>query len=173
MVSSVFAIVYLLYIVYIVVLAGLKFYSDCFYFLYKFYQNDFNFSQTAFIALKDFVRYFIDDMGQTEMRATKILFNDVIKKGFDSNSVEKIAMFLQENKAEIDKFSKDQFFTLKFARSYLGLESTDVLKEYVKVKLSIAKNGNDAYMKAFDKVLLGLKNDFIDVKEKSFFLTFK
>ncbi|MEM5811070.1 MAG: hypothetical protein QXP66_04185, partial [Candidatus Aenigmatarchaeota archaeon] len=41
------------------------------------------------------------------------------------------------------------------------------------VKLSIAKNGNDAYMKAFDKVLLGLKNDFIDVKEKSFFLTFK
>jgi hypothetical protein len=158
--------------VYIVVLAGLKFYSDCFYFLYKFYQNDFNFSQTVFIVLKDFVGYFIDDMGQTEMRATKILFNDVTKKGFDSNSVEKIAMFLKENKAKIDNFSKDQFFTLKFAGDYSGLKSTDMLNEYVKAKLSIAKSGNDAYIKAFDKVLLGLKDDFI-AKETIFFSNFK
>jgi hypothetical protein len=79
MVSSVFVIVYALYIVYIVVLAGLKFYSDCFYFLYKLYQNDFNFSQTVFIVFKDFVRYFIDDMSVI-LNNKDNLFSSVFKQ---------------------------------------------------------------------------------------------
>jgi len=179
MVSTVFAMVYVLYIMYIVVLAGLKFYSDCFYFLYKLYQNDFNFSQTVFIVFKDFVRYFIDDMAQVEMLAAKkTLFNDTVKKGFDLSSIEKISGFLKENKAEINKFSRDQFFTLKFACHYSNLKDPVALNEHVKAKLSIAGSTNEDYVKAFDKVLSELyklknKENELDYSgDEKFFLTF-